>query len=57
METVADTKEGVTELTGLMTEMMEALTATHEDVRSIRSTVTTLVPQHDVFGHGRRFCL
>jgi hypothetical protein len=43
METVAETKEGVTELTGLMKEMMEELTATHEDVRYVRNTVTMLV--------------
>jgi len=43
METVAETKEGVTELTGLMKDMMQELTATHEDVRSVRTTVTMLV--------------
>jgi hypothetical protein len=33
MEAVAETKEGVTELKGLMQDMLEELTATHEDVR------------------------
>jgi ABC-type transporter Mla subunit MlaD len=42
MEAVAETKESVTELTGLMKEMLEDLTATHEDVRYVRTTVTTL---------------
>jgi predicted RNA-binding protein with EMAP domain len=42
METVAETKEGVTELTGLMKDMLQELTATHEDVRYVRTTVTTL---------------
>jgi predicted nucleic acid-binding Zn-ribbon protein len=42
METVAETKEGMTELTGLMQDMLEELTATHDDVRSVRTTVTTL---------------
>jgi hypothetical protein len=42
METVAETKEGMTELTGLMQDMLEELTATHEDVRYVRTTVTTL---------------
>jgi ABC-type transporter Mla subunit MlaD len=42
METVAETKESVTALTGLMTEMLEELAATHEDVRYVRTTVTTL---------------
>jgi predicted nucleic acid-binding Zn-ribbon protein len=42
METVAETKEGVTELTGLMKDMLQELTATHEDVRDVRTTVTTL---------------
>lgn len=41
-ETAADTKEGMTELKGLMKEMMEELTATHEDVRYVRNTVTML---------------
>jgi hypothetical protein len=40
METVAETKEGMTELTGLMQDMLEELTATHDDVRSVRATVT-----------------
>jgi hypothetical protein len=43
METVAETKESVTDLTGLMKEMLEDLTATHEDVRYVRTTMTTLV--------------
>jgi ABC-type transporter Mla subunit MlaD len=47
MEAVAETKESVTELTGLMKEMLEDLTATHEDVRYVRTTVTTLA-QSDV---------
>jgi hypothetical protein len=42
MEAVAETKEGVTELTGLMQDMLEELTATHEDVRYVRTTVTML---------------
>jgi len=44
METVAETKEGVTELTGLMKDILKELTGTHEDVRSVRTTVTTLTP-------------
>jgi chaperonin cofactor prefoldin len=36
-------KEGVTELKGLMQDMLEELTATHTDVRYIRSTVGVLV--------------
>jgi hypothetical protein len=43
METAAETKEGVTELKGLMNDMLEELTATHEDVRYVRNTVTMLV--------------
>jgi predicted nucleic acid-binding Zn-ribbon protein len=42
VETVAETKEGMTGLTGLMQDMLEELTATHDDVRSVRTTVTTL---------------
>jgi ABC-type transporter Mla subunit MlaD len=42
MEAVAETKESVTDLTGLMKEMLEDLTATHEDVRYVRTTATTL---------------
>jgi hypothetical protein len=42
METVAETKEGVTELKGLVKDMMEELTATHEDVRYVRNTATML---------------
>jgi hypothetical protein len=40
METVAETKESVTELTGLMKDMLQELTATHEDVQYVRTTVT-----------------
>jgi hypothetical protein len=39
---VAEIKEGMTGLTGLMMEMLEELSATHEDVRYVRNTVTTL---------------
>jgi predicted nucleic acid-binding Zn-ribbon protein len=42
METVAEAKESVTDLTGLMKDMLQELTATHEDVRYVRTTVTTL---------------
>lgn len=35
------------ELTGIMKDMAEELTATHEDVRAIRTTVSLLV-RHDV---------
>jgi septation ring formation regulator EzrA len=42
-ETVAETKEDVTALTGLMKDMLQELTATHDDVRAVRRTVTTLV--------------
>ena len=42
METVAETKESVTSLTGFMKDMLEEVTATHEDVRYVRTTVTTL---------------
>jgi ABC-type Na+ efflux pump permease subunit len=42
MEAAADTKEGVTELTGLMKDMMQELTTTHEDIRYVRTTVTML---------------
>jgi chromosome segregation ATPase len=41
-ETVADTKEDVTALTGLMQDMLQELTATHEDVRYVRTTVNML---------------
>jgi hypothetical protein len=41
-ETMAETKEGVTALTGLMQDMLEELTATHDDVRSVRTTVNML---------------
>jgi DNA repair exonuclease SbcCD ATPase subunit len=41
-ETVAETKESVTELTGLMKDTLQELTATHEDVRYVRTTVTAL---------------
>jgi chaperonin cofactor prefoldin len=43
MEAVAETKEGVTELKGLMKDMLEELTATHEDVRLVRNTANMLV--------------
>jgi hypothetical protein len=39
-ETVAETKEDVTALTGLMKDTLQELTATHEDVRYVRTTVT-----------------
>ena len=42
MEAVAKTKESITDLKGLMKEMLEDLTATHEDVRYARTTVTML---------------
>jgi hypothetical protein len=42
MEAVAETKESVSDLKGLMKEMLEDLTATHEDVRYVRTTVTML---------------
>ena len=40
METLAETKEGMTGLAGLMQDMLEELTATHDDVRYVRTTVT-----------------
>jgi hypothetical protein len=43
METAAETKESVTKLTGLVTDMMQELTAMHEDVRYVRNTVPMLV--------------
>jgi ABC-type transporter Mla subunit MlaD len=60
MEAVAETKEGVTELTGLMKEMLEDLTATHEDVRYVRTTVTTLAQSdaaHEAAIESLRKCL
>ena len=42
METVAETKESMTELTGLMKEMLHELGATHEDVRYVRASMTML---------------
>jgi chaperonin cofactor prefoldin len=42
METVAETKEGVTELMGLIKDMLEEVNATHEDVRYARTSVTML---------------
>ena len=42
METMAETKEGMTGLTGLMQDMLEELTATYDDVSYVRTTVTTL---------------
>jgi methyl-accepting chemotaxis protein len=49
MEAMAETKEGMTELTGLMQDMLEELTATHEDVRYVRITVTTLAQSDEEF--------
>jgi chaperonin cofactor prefoldin len=43
METAVETKEGVTQLKGLMKDMLDEITATHEDVRYVRHTVTMLV--------------
>jgi hypothetical protein len=37
---VAETKEDVTALTGLMRNMLEELMATHAEVRYVRTTVT-----------------
>jgi predicted nucleic acid-binding Zn-ribbon protein len=42
METVAETKESMTGLTELMQDMLEELTATHDDVRSVPTTVDML---------------
>jgi prefoldin subunit 5 len=42
METIAETKESVTEFRGLMQEMLEELSTTHEDVRYVHTTVTML---------------
>jgi hypothetical protein len=42
METIAETKEGVTELTGLIKDMLEEVSATHEDVRYVPTSVTML---------------
>jgi|SRR5919108_1868044 septation ring formation regulator EzrA len=42
METVAETKGGMTALTGLMQDMLDELTATHDDGRSVRTTVNML---------------
>jgi septal ring factor EnvC (AmiA/AmiB activator) len=41
-ETVAETKEGMTALTGLMQDMLDELTSTHADVRSVRTSMTML---------------
>jgi predicted nucleic acid-binding Zn-ribbon protein len=41
-ETVAETKESVTSLTGLMKDTLEEVTATYEDVRYVRTTMTML---------------
>ena len=41
-ETVAEMKESVTELTGLMKDTLQAVTATHEDVRYVRTIMTML---------------
>jgi septal ring factor EnvC (AmiA/AmiB activator) len=42
METIAETKESVTDIKGLRKEMIKELTATHEDARYVRNTVTML---------------
>ncbi len=41
-ETAAETKEAITELRERMQDMLEELTATHDDVRSVRTSVTLL---------------
>ena len=41
--TKGDLQAAVSELRGMMTDMMQELTATHEDVRYVRNTVTMLV--------------
>jgi chaperonin cofactor prefoldin len=41
--TKGDLQAAVSDLRGMMTDMMEELTATHEDVRYVRNTVTMLV--------------
>jgi hypothetical protein len=43
METVAETKEGMTELTGLIKDMAEELNTTHKGVRYLRRSVDMLV--------------
>jgi chaperonin cofactor prefoldin len=43
METVAETKENVTELMGLMKDVVQELTTTHEDVRYLRRSMDMLV--------------
>jgi DNA repair ATPase RecN len=42
VETMAEMKEGVTELKRGMKDMMEEITATHEDVRYVRASMTML---------------
>ena len=42
MEAVVETKEGVTEINGIMKDMLQVLTATHEDVRYVRTTMSML---------------
>jgi predicted nucleic acid-binding Zn-ribbon protein len=41
--TKGDIQAAVSELRSMMTDMMQELTATHDDVRSVRTTVTMLV--------------
>jgi chaperonin cofactor prefoldin len=41
--TKGDLQAAISELRGIMTDMMQELHATHEDVRYIRNTVTMLV--------------
>ncbi|MBI3442997.1 MAG: hypothetical protein HY007_04470 [Candidatus Sungbacteria bacterium] len=43
MEAVAETKESVTEMKGIMQDMLEEMNAMHDDTRSIRSRVDALV--------------
>jgi predicted RNase H-like nuclease (RuvC/YqgF family) len=42
-ETVAELKEGMTELKGLMKDVVQELTTTHEDVRYLRRSMDMLV--------------
>ena len=42
METVAEVKESMTVVKETMHEMLRELTATHEDVRYVRTSVTML---------------
>jgi chaperonin cofactor prefoldin len=41
--TKGDLQAAVSDLRGMMTDMLQELTATHEDVRYVRNTVTVLV--------------